>query len=119
MRMKPDVIDYASERTPRRRIDWLRLGPFFAVGCAAFAWLKSAQYHGHGQLRDEQTATLVFVILSLPCLVATFARFPRYRSNGRRKLIGMIVLCIVVIACNALAVWNFSTATVGTKDRLF
>ena len=94
-------------------------GPFFATVCAAFAWFKSAQYHGHGQLRDEQMATLLFVILSVPCLIVTFARFPRYRSDGRRKLISMIVLCVIVVALDALAVWNLSTATVGAKDRLF
>ncbi len=117
--MQPDVVDYASERTPRRPTDWLRLAPSFAVVCAAFAWLKSVQYHGHGQLRDEQIATLLLVVLSLPCLVVTFARFPRYRSVGRRKLIGMIVLCVIVLAVDALAVWNLSTAIVGAKDRLF
>jgi hypothetical protein len=116
--MQPDVVDYASERTPRRPTDWLRLAPFFAVVCATFACLKSVQYHGHGQLRSEQMATLLFVILSLPCLVVTFARFPRYRSDGRGKLIGMIVLCVVVVALDALAVWNLSTATAG-NDRLF
>jgi len=63
--------------------------------------------------------TLSFVILSLPCLVVTLARLPRYRVDGRRKLIGMIVLCVAVVACDALAVWNLTTATVGANDRLF
>jgi hypothetical protein len=57
----PDVVDYASDRTPCRPIDRLRFAPFFAALFAAFAWLKSAQYLGHGQLRDEQIATLLFV----------------------------------------------------------
>jgi heme/copper-type cytochrome/quinol oxidase subunit 2 len=117
--MQPDVIDYASERTRRRRIGWLRLAPFFAVVCSAFAWLKSAQYHGQGQFRDEQMTTLLFMILSLPCLAVTFARFRRYRADGRAKLVGMIILSVIVLAVDVLAVWNLSTATVGAKDRLF
>src|SRR4051794_4482338 len=115
--MQPDFIDYASEVTPRRPIDWLRLAPFFAIACAAFAWLRSAQYHGH--LRDEQVATLLFVILSLPCVAVTFARLRRYRGDGRAKLVGMIILCVIVLAVDGLAVWNLCTATVGAKDRLF
>jgi hypothetical protein len=117
--MQPNVIDYASKTTPRRRIDWLRLGPFFATVCAAFAWLKSAQYQGRGQLADEQVAALLFVILSIPCLIVTFTRFPRYRTDGRRKQITMIILCLLVISCDLLAVWNLSIAMIGAKDRLF
>lgn len=116
MNRQPNVIDYASARTPRRRIDWLRLAPAFAILCAAFAWLKSVQYHGHGQLADEQVSTLIFVLLSLPCLVITFARFRRYRSAGRAKLISMIALCSMALSADALALWNLHTAT---GDRLF
>ena len=118
MHTQPDVVDPAPDR-PRRLTDWLRHAPFFAVVCGAFAVLKSVQYHGYGQLRDEQIATLLFVILSLPCVLVTFARFPRYGSDGRRKRISMFVLCILVLACDALALWNLSTATVGAKDRFF
>ena len=117
--MRPNVVDYASDRAPRRPVDWLRLAPLFATICGAFAWLKSVQYHGHGQLRDERMATLLFVILSLSCLIVTLTRLSRYRGDGRRKLVGIIILCIFVITFDALAVWNLSTATIGARDRLF
>jgi hypothetical protein len=68
------------------------------MACSAFAWLKSAQYNNQGQLRDEQMATLLFLGLSMPCLAVTFARFGRYRGDGRAKLVGVIVLCAIVLA---------------------
>jgi hypothetical protein len=86
------------------------------AGCA---WLKSAQDHDHGQLWDERLGTILFVGLSLAFLIATFARFPRYRVDGRLKLWGVVVLCMIVMICIALAIWNLSTAMVGAKDRLF
>lgn len=116
MHMQPDVIDYAPARTPRRWIDWLRLAPLFAVVCAVFAWLKSGQYHDYGHLPDEQVSTLIFVILSLLCLVITFARIRRYRGAGRAKTIAMCALCAVVLIVDALALWNLHTA-IG--NRLF
>ena len=109
--MLPDVIDYASAPTPRRRTDWLRLAPVFAMLCAVFAWLKSGQYHGYGQLADEQVSTLIFVVLSLPCLVVTVARFRRYLSAGRAKVIAMTAVCAVVLTADALALWNMHSAT--------
>jgi drug/metabolite transporter (DMT)-like permease len=117
--MQPKVVDYASEQTPRPPRDLLRLAPFFAVLCAVFALLKSVQYHSHGQLRDEQGYTLLFVALSALCLAITLSRFPRYRIEGRGKLVTMLLVCAIALACSALALWNLSTATVGAKDRLF
>jgi hypothetical protein len=108
--MQPDVIEYASARTPRRRIDWPWLGPFFAVVCSAFAWLKSGQYHDHGHLPDEQVSTLIFVGLSLPCLAVTLFRFRRYRSDGRTKVAIMALLCVVAVILDAMALWNLHTA---------
>ena len=117
--MLPEVVDDASDRTPRRPIDWLRFAPFLALVCAAFAWLKSAQYHGLGQLRDEQAEALLFLIVSLSSVILTLARFGRYRCEGRRKFIGIVVVCVVVVVCDVLAAWNLSTATLGAKDRLW
>ena len=114
--MQPNFLEYASARTPRRPIDWLRLGPFFAVVCAAFAWLKSGQYHNHGHLADEQVSTLIFVGLSLPCLAITLFRFRRYGSDGRMKMAVMVMLSAAVVILDALALWNLHTA-IG--DRLF
>jgi hypothetical protein len=114
-----DVVDHATDGTPRRAGDWMRLAPFFAVLCAAFAWLKSVQYHGQGQLRDEQVATLLFVALSVLCVVATLARLPRYRGGGRKRLVAVLIVCVLTLGCDALAVWNLTTATGGAKDRLF
>jgi len=108
--MQPDAIDYASTRTPRRSIDPLRLGPLFAVVCSAFALLKSAQYHDHGHLPDEQVSTLIFVGLSLPCLGVMLFRLRRYRSDGRTKMAIMVVLSVVVVILDALALWNLHTA---------
>ncbi|HYO09576.1 MAG TPA: hypothetical protein VER17_11445 [Tepidisphaeraceae bacterium] len=108
--MQPDVIDYASAETPRRRIDWLRLAPLFAIVCAAFAWLKSAQYHDYGHLPDEQVSTLIFVGLSLPCLAVMFFRFRRYRGDSRTKMTIMVVLSVAVVILDALALWNLHTA---------
>src|SRR5258706_14918991 len=116
--MQPDMIDYASERTPRRPTDWLRLAPFLALICAVFGWLKSVQYHGHGQLRDEQVTTLLFVALSVPCMAITLARFRRYRSDGRWTIRAMLVLCTIGLAFDALAVWNLTRGTIGAKDHL-
>jgi hypothetical protein len=101
------VIDYASASTPRRRKDWLRAAPLFAVLCAAFAWLKSVQYHGQGHLADEQVSTLVFVGLSAACLVATLLRLRRYSGFTRAA---MAVLCAGVAIVDALALWNLRTA---------
>ena len=108
--MQPDVIDYASTQTPRRRVDWLRLAPFFAVVCAAFAWLKSSQYHDYGHLPDEQISTLIFAGLSLPCLGVTLFRFGRYRSDGRTKVAIMVVVSVLVLIGDTLALWNLHTA---------
>lgn len=109
--MQPDVIEYASARTPRRPSDWLRLGPFFAVVCSAFAWLKSCQYHTHGHLPDEQISTLILVGLSLPCLAVTLFRSRRYRSDGRTKVVVMVLLSLAAVILDALALWNLHTAT--------
>ena len=108
--MQPDVIEYASTRTPRRPIDWLRLAPFFAVICAAFAWLKSGQYHDQGHLPGEQVSTLIFVALSVPCLGVTLFRLRRYKSDGRTKAAIMVALCVVVVVLDALALWSLHTA---------
>jgi hypothetical protein len=104
-------LDYASNQTPRRPADRLRFAPFFAVVCAAFAWMKSCQYHAIGQLSDEQVSTLIFIILSLPCLIITLARLRRYRSHGRAKWLGAVLLCAAVLIANVLALWNLHTAT--------
>jgi hypothetical protein len=110
--MQPDVIEYASPRTPRRRIDWLRLGlaPFFAVLCAAFAWLKSGMYHDVGHLPQEQFGTLLFVGLSLPCLGVTFFLFGRYMSGGRTKIAFMSGVILLVLTLDAVALWKLHTA---------
>jgi hypothetical protein len=110
MHMQPDVIDYASPKTPRRRTDKLRLAPFFAVVCAAFAWLKSRQYHDSGHLAGEQVSTLIFVGLSVPCLAVTLFRFRRYKGDGRTKVAAMAALSVAVVIADALALWNLHTA---------
>ena len=109
----------ASDRRTRRRPDWLRFAPFFAALCAAFALLKSAQYHSHGQLSSEQSATFTFVLLSLICLAATLARLPRYLRDGRTASATLLVFTVAVLAFDAMAVWNLSTAMVGGKDQIF
>src|SRR3954469_2648916 len=82
------------------------------------ALLKSAMYHGYGQLRDEQITTLVLAGLSVPFLLLTLARLARHRRQGQRKLITMTVVCAFVVGRDALALWNLSTATMGAKDLL-
>ena len=111
--MQPDVVDYASRRTPRPPMDLLQYAPLIAAVFAAVALLKSTRYQleHFENIRDEQIATLVAVILSVLGLILTLARFPRYRSAGRRKLLAATLLCAAVLVCDALAVWN--TATVG------
>jgi hypothetical protein len=110
MHMQPDVVDYASRRTPRPPMDLLRYAPLFAAVFAGMALLQSMRLddvmydeYGHS---DEHTVIWMAVILTVPCLILTFARFPRYRSGGRRKLIAAILLCVIVLVCDALAVWN-------------
>lgn len=110
MHIQPDVIDDPSAQTPRRRTDWLRLAPLFAIVCAAFAWLKSRQYHDYGHLPDEQVSTLLFVGLSVPCLSATLFRLRRYRSDGRTRVAAIAALSIAVTIADALALWNLHTA---------
>jgi lysylphosphatidylglycerol synthetase-like protein (DUF2156 family) len=113
MHMQPDVVDYASQRTPRRPMDVLQYAPLVAAVFAAVALLKSTRYELEHleNLRAAQIATLLAVVLSVVGLIVTLARFPRYRRAGRRKLLAAMLLCIAVLVCDALAVWN--TATVG------
>ncbi len=105
MHMQPDVVDYASQRTPRPPMDLLQYAPLIAAVFAAVALLKSTRYQFEHYLRDAQIETLVTVTLSMLGLILTLARFPRYRSAGRRKLLAAMLLCVVVLVCDALAVW--------------
>ena len=111
------MLDYASRRTPRPPMDLLRYAPLFAAVFAAIALRQSMRLdlvmydeHGHSA---EHTAIWWAVICSGLCLILTFTRFRRYQSGGRRKLIAAVLLCVIVLACDALAVWNVSTVTVG------
>ena len=97
----------------------MRFTPLFAFVFAAFALFKSRLYHGYGQLKDEQLMTMAIAGMSLCMLVAPCTRLPRYRSDGRRKLIVMVTICVVTLACDVLAIWSISTAMVGAKDQLF
>ncbi len=108
-----------AENFPPASLDWLRFAPAFAIVCAGFAWLKSAQYHGHGQLRGEQMATVFFIALSVPCIVITLVRLPHYFRMGRMRMSAMLLACVIAMTSNFFAVWNLMTATVGAKDRLF
>jgi hypothetical protein len=71
--MRTDVIDYASERTPRRLSDWLRLAPgavslvlavvqpFWILLLARFFW---------GDLMDgnQREEALLTAVATLPCV---------------------------------------------------
>jgi hypothetical protein len=52
-------------------------------------------------------------------LILTFARTPRYRSDGRKKLIAVLLLCTVALAYDALAIWDAHTAFVPPRERIF
>jgi len=117
--MPSDTLDYSSLPTPRRPTDWLRFAPLLAFLSAGFAWLKSGEYHAQGQLRDEQLETLVLVVFSLACLIASIARRWGNRSGRHGRIVGITALSGFVLLSDALAVWNLTTATMGLKDRLF
>ena len=114
--MQPDVVDYASRRTPRPPMDLLQYAPLIAAVFAAVALLNCTRYElEHLEtLHEAQIATLAAVILSVLGVILMLARFPRYRRAGRGKLPAAILLCVIVLVCDALAVWT--TATVGAAD---
>jgi len=117
MDMQPDVLDYASSRTPRWPRDWLRFANFFAVLCALFAWLRTTAYLDNGQLKEEQATVVVFVVLSIACLGVSLARVRRSRGSWRRKF-ASVLLCIIVLCCDALAVWNVGQKTMEWNEWL-
>jgi len=122
MHMQPDVVDYASRRTPRRPMDLLRYAPLFAAVFAGLGLLQSMRldlvmYDARGRDGGEGITILGTVIISVMCLILTFIRFPRYRCGVRKKLIAAILLCVIVLVCDALALWNLST--VPANLRLF
>lgn len=107
---KPDIIEYASENTPRPPIDVWRLTPFIASLCSVSAWLKSGQYHGYGQLPAEQIPTAFLVGASVLCLIITGARFARYKTGNKVVAVLIIVLCVLSVTFSAIALWNLHTA---------
>ena len=122
MHMQPDVVDYASRRTPRRPMDLLRYAPLFAAVFAGLGLLQSMRldlvmYDARGRDGGEGLTILGTVIISVMFLILTFIRFPRYRCGVRKKLIAAILLCVIVLVCDALALWNLST--VPANLRLF
>ena len=74
--MQTDVIDYASERTPRRLSDWLRLAPGAVSLVLAvvqpfwilllFSFFCGDLMNGNGLPRREEA--LLTVVASLPCV---------------------------------------------------
>jgi hypothetical protein len=118
MHMQPNVVDYASRRTPRQPMDLLRYAPLLAAVFAGLALLQSMRldlvmYDEYGRDGGERISIWGAAVLSVLCLIVTAARFPRYRSGGRRKLIFAILLCVIALACDALAIWRVSTVKVG------
>src|SRR5437763_14370485 len=69
MHMQPNVVDYASRRTPRRPMDLLRYAPLFAAVFAGLGLLQSKRldlvmYDAHGRDRREGHTILGTVIIS-------------------------------------------------------
>ena len=122
MHMKPDVVDYASHRTPRPSADLLRYAPLYAAVFSGLGLLQSTRlslvmYDEHGRDGGEGVSILATVALSVVCLILACARLPRYRCAVGRKLIAVILLCVVVLVCDTIALWNLSR--VPTNLRLF
>jgi drug/metabolite transporter (DMT)-like permease len=115
------LLDYSSDPSPpRRRPQWTDTGALLALTAAVFALLKSRRYHGHGQLREEQAATLLLVIVSGVCVLVTVALLPRYVRRGSRRAGPALLVgaCVLAVLIDLAAVYGMLTATKGAKDIL-
>jgi hypothetical protein len=92
---------------------------FFAALSGLLAWLKSGQYHDHGQLSQERWETVFFIALSGICVLIVLPGLGRYSSGRRSRLVLSLLCCGFAAACVALAIYNLRTATIGAKDTLF
>ena len=73
----------------------------------------------HGRAIERIRKKNRWAVPTLRPFILTFAPIPSYRSNRRKKLIAVLLLCAVALAYDALALWNAHTAFVPPRERIF